>query len=689
MLPQIRTRKVRTLRSRNGLISFARDTTSQNGEDGIIAEIFRNLPPLTRSTKLKRWCVDVGAWDGKHLSNTYSLLVNNPEAWSGILIEADPARTADLQQLHLPLNNICVTCNVSCENIGSPNSLPSILKKSNPLLPKSFDFISIDVDGTDYWLMSDLLQHYTPHVICCEFNPTIPNDIIYIQPRSDNIRHGSSLAALVELGTSMGYRLIETTVFNAFFVPMALYMAHFQTLVPDTSIEVLHETTMGTKMYQLYDGSLKLSGCKKLLWHRKRIEEANIQVLTPQQRIFPFQPPSSSSTTNTMTETEVASLVEASIDLSKVSETDLFSFGDETCGDKAAGEIRLEINDQITKLWNTLAKDGFAFISGTGMAHQLCRESLDLAAEYFTASEKVRRSSMAKDRARRGYSPMNSENFASLVGAKAPNDCVRKFRIGNTTKCQDEATSGSLHQSNAWPNQHLWEHADRFQEVVTQYYNCLREVGVKIVSMITEGMRRHGFEENAKQIMNSTTSISSSTSSSIDSVIPSTRTTDILTLLGYQRKKKSARKGQARPLVAAHTDVGVVTVLLYEPEGDCAKLQRNDGKDGWIDVKLPRLSENPMFVVNIGDCLSDMTNGTLRSTLHRVVPVSHSESSHQRRRQCLAMFVGLNSDVMLHFDRKEECSDGEDTCTTKQSITYEEWRFQRIKRAQSVLKNVK
>ena len=87
--------------------------------------------------------------------------------------------------------------------------------------------------------------------------------------------------------------------------------------------------------------------------------------------------------------------------------------------------------------------------------------------------------------------------------------------------------------------------------------------------------------------------------------------------------------------------------------------------------------------------LSDMTNGTLRSTLHRVVPVSHSESSHQRRRQCLAMFVGLNSDVMLHFDRKEECSDGEDTCTTKQSITYEEWRFQRIKRAQSVLKNVK
>jgi hypothetical protein len=32
------------------LASFARNITSQNGEDG-------------------RWCLEVGAWDGNHLSN--------------------------------------------------------------------------------------------------------------------------------------------------------------------------------------------------------------------------------------------------------------------------------------------------------------------------------------------------------------------------------------------------------------------------------------------------------------------------------------------------------------------------------------------------------------------------------------------------------------------------------------------
>ena len=72
---------------------------------------------------------------------------------------------------------------------------------------------------------------------------------MYIQARDDNIRHGSSLAGLVELATSHGYTLIETCVFNAFFVPNDVYTQYFQDLVPDTSIEVLHDITMGTKMY--------------------------------------------------------------------------------------------------------------------------------------------------------------------------------------------------------------------------------------------------------------------------------------------------------------------------------------------------------------------------------------------------------------------------------------------------------
>ena len=70
---EIRSAPTRSLRRRDGLIQFARDETSQNGEDGVIAAIFACLDKRQRPKT--RWCVDVGAWDGRHLSNTYSLLV--------------------------------------------------------------------------------------------------------------------------------------------------------------------------------------------------------------------------------------------------------------------------------------------------------------------------------------------------------------------------------------------------------------------------------------------------------------------------------------------------------------------------------------------------------------------------------------------------------------------------------------
>jgi hypothetical protein len=57
-----------------------------------------------------------------------------------------------------------------------------------------------------------------PRVICIEFNPTMPDDLVYIPSRSDTVRHGASLAALVELAETFGYTLVETTLYNAFFV---------------------------------------------------------------------------------------------------------------------------------------------------------------------------------------------------------------------------------------------------------------------------------------------------------------------------------------------------------------------------------------------------------------------------------------------------------------------------------------
>ena len=284
----IRRRKPKTLRRKDGLLRYARNETSQGGEDGIVKRLFELLPSPSLIES------------GIHLSNTYQLLVANPDPWRGVLVEADAARYEELSALHAPLGNLCVCRAVSCV-ADSDDSLLSILSACAPSLPHDFDFATIDVDGTDYWLMADLLSSYRPKCLCVEFNPTIPNDLIYIQPRDDAVRQGSSLAALVELASSHQYTLVETTIYNAFFVPDDLFALYIKDHVPqqkgncgqstpDTSIEALHEVTMGTSLYQLYDGTLKLHGCKKLLWHRKPINEADIQVLSAHTRSFPFKP---------------------------------------------------------------------------------------------------------------------------------------------------------------------------------------------------------------------------------------------------------------------------------------------------------------------------------------------------------------------------------------------------------------
>ena len=65
---------------------------SQNGEDGIIAEIFNRIKD---KIVLTNWVVEFGAWDGKHLSNTFLLI---EKGFHAVLIESDTHRFIDLEK---------------------------------------------------------------------------------------------------------------------------------------------------------------------------------------------------------------------------------------------------------------------------------------------------------------------------------------------------------------------------------------------------------------------------------------------------------------------------------------------------------------------------------------------------------------------------------------------------------------
>jgi len=83
----------------------------------------------------------------------------------------------------------------------------------------------------------------------------------------------------------------------------------------------------------------------------------------------------------------------------------------------------------------------------------------------------------------------------------------------------------------------------------------------------------------------------------------------------------------------AHTDYGVVTLLMTDGEGG---LQVKPRGGDWMDV--PHVPG--AYVVNIGDCLMRWTNDIYVSTPHRVLPP-------KRQRRSVAMFVEANPDVVV------------------------------------------
>lgn len=256
----------------SNLLAYNHNVTSEHGEDGVLKRMFEIIGIESRS------CVELGALNGKHGSNVWQLVKN--EGWGGVLIEADQTYFERLQKEFAGMPGVeCVNAFVSFE--GS-QSLDNIFAKTQ--LPKTFDLFSLDIDGNEYHLW-DSLQKYRPRVMLVEFNPSIPNEVVFIQPRDMAVFQGSSLRAFVELGKRKGYELVATNETNAFFVLKELCPKFG---IADNSIDVLHANRQyETKLFQLYDGTLKIAGNTKLIWHNIPIDEEKLQTLSADKRKYP------------------------------------------------------------------------------------------------------------------------------------------------------------------------------------------------------------------------------------------------------------------------------------------------------------------------------------------------------------------------------------------------------------------
>ena len=159
-----------------------------------------------------RYCVEFGAWDGKLYSNTWNLL--NNEGWCGLQIQDSAGKFAELQAAYAG-NDTVTTLNRLVVPAG-PGGLNAVLAEVGA--PRNLDLLSIDVDGLD-WHIWNGMNAFAPRLVVVEFNPSVPNDILFVQDDDPAVNQSASLLALIELGKSKGYELVATTEWNGFFVP--------------------------------------------------------------------------------------------------------------------------------------------------------------------------------------------------------------------------------------------------------------------------------------------------------------------------------------------------------------------------------------------------------------------------------------------------------------------------------------
>jgi isopenicillin N synthase-like dioxygenase len=248
---------------------------------------------------------------------------------------------------------------------------------------------------------------------------------------------------------------------------------------------------------------------------------------------------------------------------------------------------------------------GFLVLTGHGVPLGLCDQILDAYGAFFDlpAAEK-QRLTVHDPAANRGYTAVGQEALAYTLGDATPPDLFEALTVGREDAIGPafDARRASFHP-NLWPDRPVG-----LRDVFLAYESAMRDVASTVLAAmsIALGLDEGWLGERCR-----------------DAII-TTRA------LNYERSPGSPPPEPRQMRLGAHTDYGVVTLLLADP---LPGLQvRREGS--WHDVIAPRGS----FIGNIGDLLAMWTNDRWRSTIHRVVPPPAVADGPFRRRS-IARFL--------------------------------------------------
>jgi len=190
---------------------YEHQSYSQNGEDGIIQEIFKRIGVTNK------FFVEFGVGNGLECNSLLLLL----QGWKGCWLEGNPKNILKIyDKFGFLINEKKLAVKqafITAENIEKLFESLSV--------PQDLDLLSIDIDGNDYWVWQ-AIKSYSPRVVIIEYNamfkPPVEFIVNYDADKLYSITShlGASLKSLEILGLSKGYKMVgcNFTGVNAFFV---------------------------------------------------------------------------------------------------------------------------------------------------------------------------------------------------------------------------------------------------------------------------------------------------------------------------------------------------------------------------------------------------------------------------------------------------------------------------------------
>ena len=198
--------------NRKRLNQFEYQVFSQNGEDGILTEIFNRIGVTDKTF------IEVGVENGLETNTTFLLL----KGWSGTWVEGNGNSVSFIKKhFAVPLRDGQLSVE---EEIVSRENAVSLLTRLH--ISSAPDLLSIDIDRNTYYVLDAILKSFRPRVIVAEYNALIPPDVDWKVAYAPTLHwnrtsyFGASLKAYELLCRQFDYSLVGCDLcgINAFFV---------------------------------------------------------------------------------------------------------------------------------------------------------------------------------------------------------------------------------------------------------------------------------------------------------------------------------------------------------------------------------------------------------------------------------------------------------------------------------------